>query len=46
VYGRDAVEAVVFDARDPSTVLPLQPEREVELADYDRWTIANVDAAL
>jgi hypothetical protein len=41
VYGRDAVLAVLFDALDPGTVLPIEIESEVELRDYDEWTIAR-----
>jgi hypothetical protein len=35
------VLAVLFDALDPGTVLPIEIESEVELRDYDEWTIAR-----
>jgi hypothetical protein len=43
VYGIDAVLAVLVDARDPGTVLPLIPDQEVDLAAYDAWTIAKAE---
>lgn len=43
VYGVAAVAAVLFDARDPASVLPLQPVREEGLADYDSWTVENAE---
>lgn len=45
VYGIDAVLGVLVDDRDPGTVLPIQPDEEVELAAYDRWTIENASGA-
>lgn len=43
VYGRDVVLAVLLGELDPSTVLPIQPEPEEELAAYDEWTIARAE---
>jgi hypothetical protein len=43
VYGERAVFEVLFHVRDPNTVLPLQPEREGDLAAYDRWTIERAE---